>query len=60
MMTDDELKAIRERAAKATPGTWEKGINCRGEHNSREDVPALLAEIERLKNIVDIAVALNH
>src|SRR5260221_9904389 len=88
MMTDEELKEIRERAEKATPGPWlglylsgdtingvknapgavglgEVGLTA-ADHkfitHAREDIPALLAEVEwlrdacnRLLQIADLA-----
>lgn len=70
-MNQEQLNAIKERVAKATPGPWEYdneergiwnngGFNYLGtvtlSHvdaefiaNAREDVPALVAEVERLR-----------
>lgn len=76
-MTEDELKAIRERADKATPGPWVGGdgeyddvcaaipnsndnavyliIECMYKNDvsfvahARQDIPALVAEVERLQ-----------
>ncbi|MGE7843942.1 hypothetical protein ACQKNX_24550 [Lysinibacillus sp. NPDC093712] len=90
MMTPEQLNAIKERLAKATPGPWgfDKGDNLREdrrpavvehfdyEHgewfihgdiadisdatfiaHARQDIPALVAEIERLRaELTDIIV----
>lgn len=70
-MNQEQLNAIKERVAKATPGPWEydeedRGIWNKGALNylgtvtlshidaefithAREDVPALVAEVERLQ-----------
>lgn len=54
-MTDEELKAIEARANAATPGPWMKGVTYDHGRNaefiaaSRTDVPALAAEVRRLK-----------
>lgn len=86
MINAEQLIAIKERAAKATPGPWDfdKGDNLRGdrrpaviEHfdydhgerfihgdiadisdaefiaNARQDIPALVAEVERLLEAVE-------
>ncbi|MGE6602619.1 hypothetical protein ACQKEY_12920 [Lysinibacillus fusiformis] len=75
-MNQEQLNAIKERVAKATPGPWEydedeRGIWNKGgfnylgtvtlSHNSaefiahsREDVPALVAEVEKLLKLLDI------
>jgi len=74
MMNQEQLNAIKERVAKATPGPWEydeeeRGIWNKGgfnylgtvtlSHNSaefiahaREDVPALVAEVEYLRGML--------
>jgi len=39
-MTDEELRSIRERCDRAMPGPWV------------DDVPKLLAEVERLRNAI--------
>lgn len=84
-MTDAQLKAIEERAEKATPGPW--GVNGqRGDAywygyvhagdtpiddvfreenaafiaHSREDVPALVAEVRRLREALFHAVKRDH
>lgn len=73
-MNQEQLNAIKERVAKATPGPWEydedeRGIWNKGgfnylgtvtlSHNSaefiahaREDVPALVAEVEYLRGML--------
>ena len=88
-MTDSELQAIRERAARATPGPWRTstlksyvippwgykykvaqlggseelpGVIARSDEylphdtdfvaHARQDIPALLAEVDRLRNII--------
>lgn len=73
-MDQEQLNAIKERVAKATPGPWEydedeRGIWNKGgfnylgtvtlSHNSaefiahaREDVPALVAEVEYLRGML--------
>ncbi|WP_313150744.1 hypothetical protein [Lysinibacillus capsici] len=74
MINQEQLNAIKERVAKATPGPWEYdedergiwnkgGFNYLGTvtllHNSaefiahaREDVPALVAEVEYLRGML--------
>lgn len=80
-MTPEQLTAIKERVAKATPGRWSVRRHTDGtidvisvettEHNeylarielgeiddatfianARQDIPALVAEVERLKSIL--------
>lgn len=55
-MTDDELKAIRERVENATPGEWVYEANlCIDVINaSRTDVVRLLDEVERLRKRVQM------
>lgn len=50
VMTDKQLEAIRKRAKKAQ-GNWLTNFNAmhNASHLVYEDVPELLAEIERLK-----------
>lgn len=47
-MTEEQLQAIRARRAAVTPGT-ESGANLMFIANSRADVDALLAEVDRLR-----------
>ena len=66
-MTDDELNVIEARAKAATPGpwTWIEKLGCFYELqtpdrangqlvvHSREDILALIAEVRRLRGILD-------
>ena len=51
----DRLEEIRSRAEAATPGPWEIGVTYNHGRNAtfiahaREDIPYLLAEVERLQ-----------
>ena len=68
MINAEQLNAIKERAAKATPGPWYHnrhneittpngarlaqtvtGLDAEFIATAREDVPALVAEVERLR-----------
>lgn len=79
-MTDEELKAIEERAAKATPGPWHPAWNRISDEvldlgsmliarapddatrefiaATRADVPALIAEVRRLREQLKAAAAI--
>lgn len=76
MINAEQLNAIKERAAKATPGPWYHnrhneistpngarlaqtvtGLDAEFIAHAREDVPALVAEVERLE---EVAVARFH
>jgi hypothetical protein len=84
-MTNEELKAIRERAEAATPGPWiaegetvySSGVLIAGTYpamicddcditeaefiaHAREDVPKLLAEIERLRSALEEISEINE
>lgn len=69
MINAEKLNAIKERAAKATPGPWRSaglyGVRTQNDEalsiplrpsdatfiaHAREDVPVLVAEVERLQN----------
>lgn len=73
-MNAEQLNAIKERAAKATPGPWYynrhneistpngarlaqtvTGLDATFIANAREDVPALVAEVERLQQQLEKA-----
>ena len=59
-MTPEELDAIRERCEKASSGGHEYYSTTQDDlqfmAHAREDIPKLLAEIERLKKALDRAV----
>lgn len=69
MIDAEQLNAIKERAAKATPGPWKynrhneiltsngarlaqtvTGLDAEFITSCRQDIPALVAEVERLKD----------
>lgn len=71
-MNAEQLNAIKERAAMATPGPWRSaglyGVRTQNDEalsiplrpsdatfiaSSREDVPALVAEVERLREALE-------
>lgn len=69
MMTPEELKEIKERADKATPGPWSM------EHcdyalggflddlfiaHAREDIPKLVAEIDRLRKALKFYAGMSN
>lgn len=45
-MTEDDLKAIEARYNAATEGPWPDPALCA---RSRQDIPALIAEVRRLR-----------
>jgi len=75
-MNAEQLNAIKERAAKATPGPWRSaglyGVRTQNDEAlsiplrpedatfiayAREDVPALVAEVERLRAELEDIIA---
>lgn len=62
MITDDELKVIEERAAAASEawadGRDTKAINGYCRDASREDVPALVTEVRRLRKGLELIARL--
>lgn len=50
-MNKEQLNAIKERVAKATPGEWFYNSYTVAQFvaHARQDVPALIAEVERLE-----------
>lgn len=53
-MTDEELKAVEERCAKATPGGGGSMYEVTAQAVIREDVPKLVAEVRRLREYMSL------
>jgi len=60
-ITDEELRAIRERAERAAEGNPLVNVDAliRREEVINEDIPKLLAEIERLKSVISEVITDN-
>lgn len=53
MLTQDDLNMIKERAEKVTHGPWYADAEFIA--HAREDIPRLVAEIERLREAIKTA-----
>ncbi len=53
MLTQDDLNMIKERAEKVTHGPWYADAEFIA--HAREDIPRLVAEVERLRKAIVVA-----